>query len=196
MYDQIHQEQIVAGEMTQNIVENPAVQEQVIVQEIPQVSIVERIQEQIVEPIEVLPHERVTQRTFNQIVHVPVPQVQEQSVTGLVNPKFSTSAVEAPQVVNSFPLLEDVAAREYNQVHQEHIVATPQAQVIVQEIPESPVDEWIQEQILETGVNRDTTGLVFQEFPEVSVVERTQEQIVETMEVIAQERFQQCPLCG
>ena len=48
MYDQIHQEQIVAREMTQHIVEIPAVQEQVIVQEIPQVSIVERIQEQIV----------------------------------------------------------------------------------------------------------------------------------------------------
>ena len=34
--------------MNQNIVENPAVQEQVIVQEIPQVSIEEQIQEQIV----------------------------------------------------------------------------------------------------------------------------------------------------
>ena len=37
VYNQFHQEQIVAGEMTQNIVENPAVQEQLIVQEIPQV---------------------------------------------------------------------------------------------------------------------------------------------------------------
>ena len=43
--NQVHQEQIVGGEMTLNIVENPAVQEQVSVQEIPQVSIVERIQE-------------------------------------------------------------------------------------------------------------------------------------------------------
>ena len=91
----------------------------------------ERILEQIVEPIEVLPHERVIQRTSKQIVHVPVPQIQEQSiVTGLMNPQFSTSAVEAPQVVDSFPLLEDVAAREYNQVHQEQIVATVQPHAI------------------------------------------------------------------
>ena len=44
VYDQIHQEQIVAGEMTPNFVENPAVQEQVIIQEIPPVSIVEWMQ--------------------------------------------------------------------------------------------------------------------------------------------------------
>ena len=81
--------------LTQNTVEIPAVQEQVIVQEIPQVSIVERIQEQ-------------------------------SAITGLMNPQFSNSAVEAPQVVKAFPLLEDVAAREYNQVHQEQIVATVQ----------------------------------------------------------------------
>ena len=36
VYDIIHQEHIVAGETTQNIVEIPVVQEQVIVQEIPQ----------------------------------------------------------------------------------------------------------------------------------------------------------------
>ena len=46
VYNQVYQEQIVAGEMTQNITENSAVQEQVIVPEIPPV--VERIQEQIV----------------------------------------------------------------------------------------------------------------------------------------------------
>ena len=38
VYNQVHQEQIVTGEMTLNIVEHPAVQEQVTVQEIPQVS--------------------------------------------------------------------------------------------------------------------------------------------------------------
>ena len=41
--------------MTPNIVEHPAVPEQVTVQEIPQVSVVERIQEQIVETIDVTP---------------------------------------------------------------------------------------------------------------------------------------------
>ena len=40
MYNQVHQEQ-----MTLNTVEHPAVQEQVTVQEIPQVSVVDRIQE-------------------------------------------------------------------------------------------------------------------------------------------------------
>ena len=53
MYNQVHQEQIVAGEMTQNTTEHPAVQEQVIVPEIP--PIVERIQEQIIYTIDVLP---------------------------------------------------------------------------------------------------------------------------------------------
>ena len=48
VYNHIHQEQIVAGETNQNILEKPAVQEKVIVQEILQVSIVERIQKQIV----------------------------------------------------------------------------------------------------------------------------------------------------
>ena len=47
VYNRILQEQIVAGEMTQHRVENPSVQEQVIIQEIPQVSIGERIQERI-----------------------------------------------------------------------------------------------------------------------------------------------------
>ena len=84
--------------------------------------------------------------------------------TGLMNPQISITAVEASQVVGSFPLSEDFAAPVYKQIQQEQIVATPQAQVIVQEIPE------------------------------VSVVERIQEQIVETIEVIPQERFQQCTI--
>ena len=45
VYNQVHQEHFVTGEITLNIVEHPAVQEQVTVQEIPQVSVVERIQE-------------------------------------------------------------------------------------------------------------------------------------------------------
>ena len=94
-YNQVHQEQIVAGETTENRVKIPAVQEQVIFRGVPQVPIVERIQEQIVEPIEVLPHERVQQHTTKQIVHVPVTQIQEQSaVTGLVNPQIPITTVE------------------------------------------------------------------------------------------------------
>ena len=78
-----------------------------------------------------------------------------------MNPQFSTSAVEAPQVVSSFPLLEDVAAHKYNQVHQQQIVATVQPHAI------------------------------FQEISEVQVVERMQQQIVEPVEVLPQERVQQ-----
>ena len=51
VYHQVRQEQIVAGETTQNTVDIPTVQEQVIVQENPEVQFVERIQEQIVETI-------------------------------------------------------------------------------------------------------------------------------------------------
>ena len=75
--NQVHQEQIVAGETTQYIVEILVVQEQVIFQKIPQ----------------------------------------------------------APQVVGSLPLSEDLAA-------QEQIVATVQPQAIVQDIPQLPVVEW------------------------------------------------------
>ena len=92
VYDQIHQEQSVAGETTQNTFQNPAVQEQVMFQEIPQ----------------------------------------------------------APQVVDSFPLLEDVALCENNQVHQEQIVATVQPHVLLQGIPVVQVAERTQELIVET----------------------------------------------
>ena len=59
MYNQVHQEQIVA-----------TVQTQVIVQEIPEVLVVERIQEQTVETIEVIPQECFQQCTIAQIVQV------------------------------------------------------------------------------------------------------------------------------
>ena len=79
VYNQVNQEQIVT-----------AVQAQAIVQKIPEVQVVERIQEQIVVPIEVLPHEHAQQHTAIHIVHVPVPQIQEQNaVTGSVNSQFS-----------------------------------------------------------------------------------------------------------
>ena len=64
VYNQILQEQIVAGMTTQHRVENPSAQEQLIVQEIPQVPLVEQTPEQIVD------------------------------ITGLVNPQFSITGVE------------------------------------------------------------------------------------------------------
>ena len=45
MYNQVHQELFITREITLNIVEHPPVQEPVTVQEIPEVSVVERIQE-------------------------------------------------------------------------------------------------------------------------------------------------------
>ena len=47
MCNQVLQEQIVAGETTQNIVENPAVQEQVIVQEIPRRCVAHSVQRRL-----------------------------------------------------------------------------------------------------------------------------------------------------
>ena len=104
VYDQIHQEQVVAGMATQGRVENPSVEEQVIVQEIPQVPIVKQIPEQIVD------------------------------ITGLVNPQFSITAVEAfsPQVVRSLPPLEEFDAPVYLQIHQEQIVAGETTQNMVE----------------------------------------------------------------
>ena len=58
----------VRQETTQNIVEIPTVQEQVIVQEIPEVQVVEQIQEQIVETIKVDPLER---RTICELIRAP-----------------------------------------------------------------------------------------------------------------------------
>ena len=49
----------------------------VVVQEIPEVQVVERIQEQIVEPIEALLQEHVHLHTALQMLHVPVPRIQE-----------------------------------------------------------------------------------------------------------------------
>ena len=72
-------------------------------------------------------------------------------ITGLVNPHFSITAVEAsaPQAVGSLPPLEEFDAPVYKQIHQEQIVAgettqntfenpAVQEQVIVQEIPQAP----------------------------------------------------------
>ena len=65
VYHQDCQEQIAAGETTQNKVDIPTVQEQVILPENPEDQFVERIQEQIVETI---PLERAQQRTVEQSV--------------------------------------------------------------------------------------------------------------------------------
>ena len=81
----------------------------VLCQEIQVVQIVERIQEQIVEPIDVLAP-AVTYASPNQqlpsIIKAVTPDVKFYT-TGFVNPQFSTTVVEAyaPQAVGSFPPL-------------------------------------------------------------------------------------------
>ena len=121
VYNRIHQEQIGAGMTTQHRIENPAVQDQVIVQEIPEV--VDRIQERILDLIEVLPHERVQQHTASQIVHMPVPQIQKLSaVPDLMNPQISTTSLVASQV--------QVAERIQEQIV-ETVDVTPQASQMV-----------------------------------------------------------------
>ena len=88
--------------------------------------------------------------------------IQEHSaVTDLVSPQFPITADEASQVVGLFPLLED------NQVHQEHIVTAVQPYVIVQEIPQLPIVECLQEQFVET----------IEVAPQERVTQRTSEQI-------------------
>ena len=76
VHHEVRQEQIAAEETTQNIVENPTVLEQVIVQENSELQVMERLQEQIVESIEEDSQDRVQLRTLEQIVRVPVPTVQ------------------------------------------------------------------------------------------------------------------------
>ena len=138
MYNQIYQEQIVAGETTQNTFENQAVQEQVIVQENSELQVMERIQEQIVEIAKEVPQERVQQRTVEQIVRVPAPQIQEQVIVQ-----------EIPQVVDSFPPLQEFVAPMCNQVLLEQFVATERPHVLVQDIQVLQILERIQEQIVE-----------------------------------------------
>ena len=117
-------------------------------------------------------------------------------VTSLVNPQFSSTAVEgfAPQVVGSLPPLEEFTEPVYNQVHEElfvtgemtlNIVEHPavQEQVIVQEIAEVvnsllPVEEFTEpvynqvhhEQIV---AGEMTEQIIVQELP--PVVEQIQE---------------------
>ena len=83
VYEQIHQEQVVAVMATQHRVENQAVQEQV--------QIVEQIQEQIVEPIDVLAPAAPSQQ-LPSIIKTVTTGVNLDS-TGLVNPQFSITGV-------------------------------------------------------------------------------------------------------
>ena len=57
-----HQEQLVAGESSQNIVDIPTVQDQVIIQEIPKFRLSRGSRDKPLDPIKVVPEERVQHR--------------------------------------------------------------------------------------------------------------------------------------
>ena len=85
VYNQVHQEQIAAGETTENIAEIPVVQEQVIVQEIPDV-------------VNSLPPvEELTEPVFNQVHH-------EQIVAGeMMQNTIGNSAVQEQAIIQEIP---------------------------------------------------------------------------------------------
>ena len=96
MNNQVHLEQIVTGEMTLNIVEHPAVQEQVTVHEIPQV--LERIQEQTEEQIVHVSAPPIVDDTAEVVPIVPgspLPQTREESSDILRFQKLLLSSVAA-----------------------------------------------------------------------------------------------------
>ena len=70
-----NQGQFVVGETSQNIVDTPTVQDQMIVQEIPEVQIVERIQEQIVKTIKLLFMVERAQQSIVNSVRTTTPSV-------------------------------------------------------------------------------------------------------------------------
>ena len=67
----------------------------------------------------------------------------------LVNPQFSIFAVEAsaPQVVESFPVVDETAPPVYKQVHQEQIAAEPGS---FEHTQQCAVDNIVQEQVVES----------------------------------------------
>ena len=67
VYHQVRQEQIAAGQTTQDTVDIPTVQEQVTVQGIPVVQVVEQIQEQIVVNTKQNAAANVTKRSNNEM---------------------------------------------------------------------------------------------------------------------------------
>ena len=114
VYDPVHQELLAAGEMPENMVEFPVVQEQVIVQAIPVV----------VDPLP--PVEEFTGPVYN-LIH------QEQFAAGEMPENLVEFAVvheqaivqAIPQVVDSLPPVAEFTGPGFNQVHHEHFAAVP-----------------------------------------------------------------------
>ena len=123
MYNRIHQEQIVAGMATQHRVENPSVQEQVIIQEIPQVvgslpplegfdaPVYNQFHQEKIVAGEITQH-RVGNPSVQE--HVIVQEIPQVSLVVRIQEQIVASA---PQVVGSLPPFEKFDAPVYNQVH-------------------------------------------------------------------------------
>ena len=114
VFYQVHQEQFSAGETTENIVEFPVVQEQMIVQAIPRVAgslpPVAEFTEPVFNPFH--QEQSVAGETTENIANIPV--VQEQVLVQAI-----------PRVVGSLPPVEEFARPAYNHVHQEQFAAVP-----------------------------------------------------------------------
>ena len=104
VYSPVHQEQIVAGEMTQNVVENSDVQAQVVVS--------------------LPPLEELTKPVFNQI-HQEQIAAGETTMSTAETPVVKEQVIvqEIPEVDAPFPSVEEFTEPVYNPVHQEQIVA-------------------------------------------------------------------------
>ena len=145
VFYQVRQEQSAAGEMTENTMDSPVVQEQVIVQAIPRVV------------GSLPPGEVFAAPVYHQVHHEPFaasettektadfPVVQEQVIVQ-ATPRVVDSLPSVTVVVGSLPPSEEFTVPAYNPVHQEQFSAgetteniakipVVQDQVLVQAIP-------------------------------------------------------------
>ena len=132
VHHEVRQEQIAAGETTRNIMENPTVLEQVIVQENSELQDMERIQEQIVESSKEILQDRVQQRTVEHTMRMPVPTVQGQMIVQDIPDAQVVERIQK-QVAETIPQ-ERVQQRTVEQ-NVCMCVATVREQMNVQESP-------------------------------------------------------------
>jgi hypothetical protein len=123
---QVRQEQLVAGEVQQQIVEIPTIQVIEQFQDVPEVQVVEKhveviqVQQETVEQIveqhvhvpKIIPQRRVQHRSVEQIIHVPVPVMKEE-------------LIHVPRVVNQ---------HRHHHVEVEQVVDVPVPQTVIEEV--------------------------------------------------------------
>ena len=125
----------------------------VVVQEIPEVQVTERIHEQIFEPLEVPLQEHVQLHTAIQIAHVPVPQIQS-----------STSISSAPPSAAPAPLTEYNAPTPARAVLDEWIAhltfegETPAERMMLRRDAQEASAEQAAQELLADEMANKTTG--------------------------------------